>query len=66
MNKEEMINLLLRDIELDRFRSGRLAGAENEQVENDLKTEMTSLSVLSYAEIEALYLKSDGLYTMPD
>lgn len=61
-----MINLLLRDIELDRFRSGHLAGTENEQVEKDLKAEMTSLNVLSYSEIEALYFKSDGLFMMPD
>lgn len=66
MNKEEMISFLLRDIELDRFRSGHLSGTANEQIKKDLKTEMMSLNVLSYGEIEALYFESDAHYFMPD
>ncbi len=64
MGKDDMINCLLLDIELDRFRVADPDQDDNASLSQRIESEWSRLNALSYGEIEARYLKSEELYTM--
>lgn len=59
MNKDDMINSLLRDIEADRFLVAGSDSPNSAELEHLLKAEWSRLDALTYGEIEARYFNSE-------
>jgi len=64
MSKDDMINQLLRDIELDRFRVLGPVSVDSALLNKAIEAEWSRLNALSHGEVEALYFESEELYAI--
>ena len=66
MSKDDFIEHLINGIGSDYYGPGRLRQSNQLQWLALYKAEIRRLSVLSYSELESLYLDAEGLYEMAE